>query len=45
MPPCCQRTLRKMLLYIHDVFEELGFKYMLTDGALLGSFKVTTAPQ
>jgi hypothetical protein len=40
MPPCCQRTLRKMLLYIHDVFEELGFKYMLTDGALLGSFKV-----
>jgi hypothetical protein len=40
MPPCCQNTLRHLLYYIDDVFKELGIKYMLTDGALLGSFKI-----
>eukprot|EP00397_Hematodinium_sp_SG-2012_P016480 GEMP01016817.1.p1 GENE.GEMP01016817.1~~GEMP01016817.1.p1 ORF type:complete len:641 (+),score=109.15 GEMP01016817.1:157-2079(+) len=40
MPPCCRRTLMFLLFYIHDVFKEMGIRYILTDGALLGSFKV-----
>jgi len=39
IPPCCQRTLKKLLFYTDDLFREYGMRYMLTDGALLGSLK------
>ncbi|KAF4695230.1 hypothetical protein FOZ63_026390, partial [Perkinsus olseni] len=39
IPPCCQRTLRRLMDYTHDLFARLGFRYMMTDGALLGSLK------
>ncbi|CAK0860700.1 unnamed protein product [Prorocentrum cordatum] len=38
-PPCCRETMRHLLFYIDDVFRELGVRYIVTDGALLGSLK------
>merc|ERR1712137_1087685 len=39
IPPCCKRTMRHLLFFIDDIFQELGIRYILTDGALLGSYK------
>lgn len=39
MPPCCRKTLFSLLFYIHDVFRDMDVRYILTDGALLGSLK------
>eukprot|EP00397_Hematodinium_sp_SG-2012_P037997 GEMP01041277.1.p1 GENE.GEMP01041277.1~~GEMP01041277.1.p1 ORF type:complete len:325 (+),score=59.67 GEMP01041277.1:812-1786(+) len=39
MPPCCRRTLKTLLFYIHDVFTEMGIRYILANGALLGALK------
>eukprot|EP00927_Polykrikos_kofoidii_P060172 TRINITY_DN55237_c0_g1_i1.p1 TRINITY_DN55237_c0_g1~~TRINITY_DN55237_c0_g1_i1.p1 ORF type:complete len:779 (-),score=121.08 TRINITY_DN55237_c0_g1_i1:10-2274(-) len=39
IPPCCKETMRHLLFYIADVFKELGIRYIVTDGVLLGSFK------
>lgn len=38
-PPCCKETMRHLLFYIADVFTELGIRYIITDGVLLGSYK------
>eukprot|EP00747_Dinoflagellata_sp_TGD_P206442 gnl/TRDRNA2_/TRDRNA2_80151_c1_seq1.p1 gnl/TRDRNA2_/TRDRNA2_80151_c1~~gnl/TRDRNA2_/TRDRNA2_80151_c1_seq1.p1 ORF type:complete len:541 (-),score=81.04 gnl/TRDRNA2_/TRDRNA2_80151_c1_seq1:41-1447(-) len=38
-PPCCKETMRHLLFYIHGVFQELGIRYIITDGVLLGSYK------
>lgn len=39
VPPCCKETMRHLLFYIDDVFRELGIRYVVTDGVLLGSYK------
>lgn len=39
VPPCCKETMRHLLFYIDDVFNELGIRYVVTDGVLLGSYK------
>lgn len=39
VPPCCKETMRHLLFYIDDVFKELGIRYIITDGVLLGSYK------
>lgn len=39
VPPCCKETMRHLLFYIDDVFRELGIRYIVTDGVLLGSYK------
>ncbi|CAD7954534.1 unnamed protein product [Amoebophrya sp. A120] len=38
-PPCCRRTLRRLLFYITDLFDKVGIRYFLTDGGLLGGLK------
>ncbi|CAD7943271.1 unnamed protein product [Amoebophrya sp. A25] len=38
-PPCCRRTLRTLLFYITDLFDAVGIRYLVTDGALLGALK------
>merc|ERR1712087_498859 len=38
-PSCCKETMRHLLFYIDDVFRELGIRYIITDGVLLGSYK------
>eukprot|EP00931_Biecheleriopsis_adriatica_P007362 TRINITY_DN108651_c0_g1_i1.p1 TRINITY_DN108651_c0_g1~~TRINITY_DN108651_c0_g1_i1.p1 ORF type:complete len:610 (-),score=105.23 TRINITY_DN108651_c0_g1_i1:67-1896(-) len=40
VPPCCKETMRHLLFYIDDVFRELGIRYIVTDGVLLGSYKM-----
>ncbi|CAL1160894.1 unnamed protein product [Cladocopium goreaui] len=39
VPPCCKETMRHLLFYIDAVFKELGVRYIVTDGVLLGSYK------
>lgn len=39
VPPCCKETMRHLLFYIDGVFKELGIRYIVTDGVLLGSYK------
>jgi len=39
VPPCCKETMRHLLFYIDGVFKELGVRYIVTDGVLLGSYK------
>eukprot|EP00933_Yihiella_yeosuensis_P041218 TRINITY_DN35635_c0_g1_i1.p1 TRINITY_DN35635_c0_g1~~TRINITY_DN35635_c0_g1_i1.p1 ORF type:complete len:734 (-),score=111.46 TRINITY_DN35635_c0_g1_i1:240-2246(-) len=39
IPPCCKETMRHLLFYIDGVFRELGVRYIVTDGVLLGSYK------
>eukprot|EP00929_Paragymnodinium_shiwhaense_P059625 TRINITY_DN29853_c0_g1_i2.p1 TRINITY_DN29853_c0_g1~~TRINITY_DN29853_c0_g1_i2.p1 ORF type:complete len:328 (+),score=70.82 TRINITY_DN29853_c0_g1_i2:1283-2266(+) len=39
IPPCCKETMRHLLFYIDDIFRELGIRYIITDGVLLGSYK------
>ncbi|CAE7407690.1 unnamed protein product [Symbiodinium natans] len=34
-----QETMRHLLFYIDGVFKELGIRYIVTDGVLLGSYK------
>jgi len=38
-PPCCKETMRHLLFYIDGVFSELGIRYVVSDGVLLGSYK------
>eukprot|EP00928_Gymnodinium_smaydae_P001733 TRINITY_DN1061_c1_g2_i1.p1 TRINITY_DN1061_c1_g2~~TRINITY_DN1061_c1_g2_i1.p1 ORF type:complete len:732 (-),score=136.17 TRINITY_DN1061_c1_g2_i1:161-2356(-) len=38
-PPCCKETMRHLLFYIGEVFSEMGIRYIVTDGVLLGSYK------
>jgi len=38
-PPCCKETMRHLLFYIADVFDDMGIRYIITDGVLLGSYK------
>merc|ERR1712176_287472 len=38
IPPCCKETMRQLLFYIDGVFQELGIRYIITDGVLLGSY-------
>jgi len=38
-PSCCKETMRHLLFYISDVFRELGIRFIVTDGVLLGSYK------
>merc|ERR1712113_27669 len=40
VPPCCKETMRHLLFYIDDVFRELGIRYTVSDGVLLGSYKL-----
>jgi len=42
VPPCCKETMRHLLFYIDDVFRDMGVRYIVTDGALLGSYKYGT---
>jgi len=39
VPTCCKETMRHLLFYIANVFQELGIRYIVTDGVLLGSYK------
>ncbi|CAE8684998.1 unnamed protein product, partial [Polarella glacialis] len=39
VPPCCKETMRHLLFYIDAVFREIGVRYIVTDGVLLGSYK------
>eukprot|EP00927_Polykrikos_kofoidii_P076817 TRINITY_DN73842_c0_g1_i1.p1 TRINITY_DN73842_c0_g1~~TRINITY_DN73842_c0_g1_i1.p1 ORF type:complete len:728 (+),score=96.65 TRINITY_DN73842_c0_g1_i1:109-2292(+) len=39
IPPCCKETMRHLLFYIADLFSELGIRFIITDGVLLGSYK------
>jgi len=38
-PTCCKETMRHLLFYISDVFTEMGIRFIITDGVLLGSYK------
>lgn len=40
VPPCCKETMKQLLFYIDDLFNELGMKYSVSDGVLLGSYKL-----
>lgn len=42
VPPCCKETMRHLLFYIDDVFRDMGVRYIVTDGVLLGSYKYGT---
>jgi len=42
VPPCCKETMRHLLFYIDDVFRDMGIRYIITDGVLLGSYKYGT---
>eukprot|EP00931_Biecheleriopsis_adriatica_P038427 TRINITY_DN22016_c0_g1_i1.p1 TRINITY_DN22016_c0_g1~~TRINITY_DN22016_c0_g1_i1.p1 ORF type:complete len:721 (-),score=148.04 TRINITY_DN22016_c0_g1_i1:80-2077(-) len=39
VPPCCKETMRHLLFYIDGVFKEMGIRFIVTDGVLLGSYK------
>jgi hypothetical protein len=45
MPPCCRNTLKKLLFYAADLFRRYDIRFLITDGALLGSLKYFETPR